>query len=55
MMLHYANAETEQEIKMIRDIFGKEFFISLMQEEQPDRVYFAGHLSLETAIRKAEP
>ena len=54
-MLHYANSESEEEITMVRDIFGKEFFVNLMQEEDPDRVYFAGGLALETALRQAEP
>ena len=31
-MLHYSNGETEQEIKMVRDIIGKEFFTNLVQE-----------------------
>ena len=44
MQLHYANNESEQEIKMVRDIVGKEFFVGLMEEEQPDRVYFSGNL-----------
>ena len=54
-MLHYGNSETEQEIQMVRDILDKDFFIKLMEEEQPDKVFFAGHHNLEAALRKAEP
>ena len=38
---------------MIRDIMGKEYFVNLFQEEQPDKVFYAGNATLETAIRKA--
>ena len=38
---------------MVRDIVGKEFFVGLMEEEQPDRVYFSGTLAMETALRKS--
>ena len=55
MMLHYANSESEQEVKMIRDIMGKDYFVNLVQEEQPDKVFFSGGLNLEYALRKAEP
>lgn len=55
MMLHYANSESEDEIKMIRDIFGKEFLVDLIKEEQPDKVFYSGPLVLEGALRKLEP
>lgn len=40
---------------MIRDIHEKEFFKTLMEEEEPDRVFFAGSMNLEMTLRKLEP
>jgi hypothetical protein len=54
-MIHYANSENEDEIKIIRGNFGKEYLTELMQEEQPDQVFFSGPSKLEYALRKAEP
>lgn len=55
MMLHYSNGETEHEIKMIRDLMGKEFFTELIAQEQPDRIFFSGAATLEHALRRLEP
>lgn len=52
-MLHYANSDVEKEVKMVRDVLGKDFFVTLMQEEQPDRVFFSGPLKLEYILRKS--
>jgi hypothetical protein len=47
MMLHYQNTEIEHEVKMIKENFNSEFFINLMETEQPDKVIYSGPSSLE--------
>ena len=40
---------------MIKENFSSEFFTTLMEEEQPDRVIFTGPGTLEQTLRRVEP
>ena len=51
MMLHYQNSEVEHEIRMIRETFSRDFFTTLMEQEQPDKVIYSGPTKLEQVLR----
>lgn len=55
MMLHYQNTEVERDVKMIKENFDSEFFRTLIEEEQPDRIIYSGPGGLEQILRRVEP
>lgn len=40
---------------MIKENFNSDFFLSLMEEEQPDHVIYSGPPNLEEILRRVEP